>query len=194
MAHITNKLRGLVAAFVAVFAALALVPGTAFALTNDSTGSVTINGLQPGDTVTLYKVVDTTYSDPAAGGNITAKIECRARVTMATVRTACGADSVVFSVGRGAEGSIEKIWSAAEKQNASLCCSRAVVDDGLLPYANQVGLTGKTIAPKVYVAFGISGSVQHMCAVERAGTIIAINRDKNARIFDFADFGIIENV
>ena len=131
---------------------------------------------------------------PAAGGNITAKIECRAKVTMATVRTACGADSVVFSVGRGAEGSIEKIWSAAEKQNASLCCSRAVVDDGLLPYANQVGLTGKTIAPKVYVAFGISGSVQHMCAVERAGTIIAINRDKNARIFDFADFGIIENV
>lgn len=131
---------------------------------------------------------------PAAGGNITAKIECRAQVTMATVRTACGADSVVFSVGRGAEGSIGKIQNLAEKRNARLCCSRAVVDDGLLPYASQVGLTGQAIAPKVYVAFGISGAVQHMCAVERAGTIIAVNRDKSARIFDFADYGVLEDI
>ena len=131
---------------------------------------------------------------PAAGGNITAKIECRAQVTMATVRTAGGADNIVFSVGRGAENALEKIKNAAAKRNARLCCSRAVVDDGLLPYACQVGLTGQAVAPKIYVAFGISGAVQHLCAVERAGTIIAVNRDKNARIFDFADFGILEYI
>lgn len=131
---------------------------------------------------------------PAAGGNITAEIECRAEVTMATVRTAGGADSLVFSVGRGAESALERIGKAAAERNARLCCSRAVVDDGLLPYACQVGLTGQTAAPKVYVAFGISGAVQHMCAVERAGTVIAVNRDRDARIFDFADYGILEDI
>ncbi len=131
---------------------------------------------------------------PAAGGNITAKIECRAQITMATIRTAGGADNLVFSVGRGAENALEIIKSVAAKRNARLCCSRAVVDDGLLPYICQVGLTGQVVAPKVYVALGISGAVQHMCAVECAGTIIAVNRDKNARIFDFADYGILEDI
>ena len=68
------------------------------------------------------------------------------------------------------------------------------MDDGLLPYACQVGLTGQAVAPKIYVAFGISGAVQHLCAVERAGTIIAVNQDRYARIFDFADFGILEYI
>ncbi len=131
---------------------------------------------------------------PAAGGNITAKIVCRAPVTMATVRTAGGADSLMFSVGRGAEGALGKIAAAAKKYGARLCCSRAAVDDGLLPYACQVGLTGQTAAPKVYVAFGISGAVQHLCAVERAGTIVAVNKDKDARIFDFADYGVLEDI
>lgn len=132
---------------------------------------------------------------PAAGGSVTAKIACRAEITMATVRTSgAGTDGVIFSVGRGAEHALGKIRAEAEKRNAGLCCSRAVVDDGLLPYACQAGLTGQTVAPKVYVAFGISGAVQHMCAVERAGTVIAVNRDRNARIFDFADYGIVEEI
>ena len=75
-----------------------------------------------------------------------------------------------------------------------MCCSRAVVDDDVMPYECQVGLTGRTVAPKVYVAFGISGAVQHMCAVERAGTVIAVNKDKNAKIFDYADYGIVAEV
>lgn len=71
MAHIKNRLRGLLVAFVALVAALAIVPGVANALSNDSTGTVTISGLNPGDKVTLYKVVDTTYSDPVENGNNT---------------------------------------------------------------------------------------------------------------------------
>lgn len=128
---------------------------------------------------------------PAAGGAVTAKIVCRSPITMATIRTSGAAQNVVFSVGRGAENSLKKVGDMALKYNALIGCSRAVVDDGYMPYASQIGLTGLTVAPKVYVAIGISGAVQHMCAVERAGTIIAVNQDKNARIFDFADYGIV---
>ena len=63
-----------------------------------------------------------------------------------------------------------------------------------MSYGTQVGLTGKIIAPKVYVAFGISGAVQHIVGIERAETVIAVNKDKNAKIFDCADYGITENI
>jgi electron transfer flavoprotein alpha subunit len=69
-----------------------------------------------------------------------------------------------------------------------------VADSGKLPYEKQVGLTGRTVSPKVYVAFGISGAVQHTCAIAGAGTVIAVNNDKQARIFDYADYGIIDDV
>ena len=59
-----------------------------------------------------------------------------------------------------------------------------------MPYTAQVGLTGKVVNPKVYVAFGISGAVQHTCAINGSGTIIAVNVDKDARIYDYADYGI----
>ena len=66
-----------------------------------------------------------------------------------------------------------------------------MVDDGVLPYAMQVGLTGKTVAPPVYIAVGISGAVHHIVGMQRAGTVIAINPDRKAPIFDYADFGIV---
>lgn len=88
---------------------------------------------------------------------------------------------------------MEAYEKLAQKYNAEIAASRALVDMGLAEYGQQVGLTGKMIAPKVYVACGISGAVQHTCGFENAGTVIAINPDKNARIFDFADYGIIAN-
>ena len=60
-----------------------------------------------------------------------------------------------------------------------------------MTYDKQIGLTGKTVSPKIYIAIGISGAVQHTCAIEGAETIIAINSDKNARIFEYADYGIL---
>ena len=69
--------------------------------------------------------------------------------------------------------------------------SRAAVDKLALPYEYQVGLTGRSVCPKVYLAVGISGAVQHTCAIDRAECIIAVNTDKKARIFDYADYGII---
>ena len=132
---------------------------------------------------------------PALGGNVTADIVCESETAFATVRTAKkdGAD-VIFSVGKGAVEEIEKIKTLAEKYGAEVCCTRIVADSGRLPYEKQVGLTGRTVSPKVYVAFGISGAVQHTCAISGAGTVIAVNNDKNARIFDYADYGIIAEV
>lgn len=132
---------------------------------------------------------------PALGGNVTADIVATSDTVFATVRTvkAEGAE-VIFSVGKGAIDQIDKIKELAKKYNAEVCCSRIVADSGKLPYAKQVGLTGRTVSPKTYVAFGISGAVQHTCAIAGAGTVIAVNSDKNARIFDYADFGIITEV
>ena len=69
-----------------------------------------------------------------------------------------------------------------------------MTDSGILPYENQVGLTGKTVSPRVYVAFGISGAVQHTCAISGAGTVISINQDRDARIFDYSDYGIVTDL
>ena len=132
---------------------------------------------------------------PALGGNVTADIIETSEMAFATVRTAKadGAD-VIFSVGKGAIDQIDKIKELAKSFNAEVCCSRIVADSGKLPYEKQVGLTGRVVSPKVYVAFGISGAVQHTCAISGAGTVIAVNNDKNARIFDYADYGVITEV
>ncbi len=132
---------------------------------------------------------------PANGGNITADIECTSNVSFATVRTArkdCA--KIVLSVGAGAVDNIEKVKKLAESLHADIACSRKVADSGILPYTSQVGLTGKTVSPNVYVCFGLEGAVQHTCAISGAGKIIAINKDKNARIFDYADYGVVEDI
>jgi len=132
---------------------------------------------------------------PAQGGNVTADITSISTVTMATVRTVKKEESeIIFSVGKGAIEHLDNIKKLADKYRATICCSRTVADSGKLAYSCQVGLTGKRVSPKVYVCFGISGAVQHTCAITGAGTIIAINCDKDARIFDYADFGIVTDV
>jgi electron transfer flavoprotein alpha subunit len=69
--------------------------------------------------------------------------------------------------------------------------TRAVVDMGWIPYAYQIGQTGKTVRPKLYIAVGISGEIQHKVGMQTAGTVVTINKDPNAPLFQFSDFGVI---
>lgn len=100
---------------------------------------------------------------------------------------------ILISGGRGLESEkgFALIRGLAEALGADVAASRAVVDAGWIPYPHQVGQTGKTVAPKLYVACGISGAVQHVAGMQSAEAIVAINRDENAPIFDVADYGIV---
>lgn len=103
------------------------------------------------------------------------------------------AASVIVSVGRGIKEkeNIGVVENLAKALNAELAASRPICDNGWLPMERQVGSSGQTVAPKLYVAVGISGAIQHLVGMKGSRTIVAINKDANAPIFEVADYGIV---
>lgn len=104
--------------------------------------------------------------------------------------------STVFGVGRGVKDkkTYQRICTVAKKCGAVVVGTRAVVEEGLVTKDYQVGQSGKSISPKIYVCFGVSGACQHIVGIKNAELIIAVNNDKDAAIFQYADYKVIEDL
>ncbi|MGL4743505.1 MAG: electron transfer flavoprotein subunit alpha/FixB family protein [Dermatophilaceae bacterium] len=130
--------------------------------------------------------VEVTISDAARAARIT-----DSQPKKATGRPELAEAAIVVSGGRGTGGDFGPVEAFADSLGAAVGASRAAVDAGWYPHGNQVGQTGKQVSPQLYVAAGISGAIQHRAGMQTSKTIIAVNKDQEAPIFDLVDFGVV---
>ncbi|MDV3221645.1 electron transfer flavoprotein subunit alpha/FixB family protein [Intrasporangium sp.] len=132
------------------------------------------------------EVVDYTPSEAARSAKITESKE-----KQATGRPELTEAAIVVSGGRGTGGDFSPVEDFADSLGAAVGASRAAVDAGWYPHTAQVGQTGKQVSPQLYVACGISGAIQHRAGMQTSKTIVAVNKDNEAPIFELVDFGVV---
>ena len=134
----------------------------------------------------IEELVDFTASDLGRSARITAS-----QPREKTGRPELTEAAIVVSGGRGTAGDFSKVEDFADSLGAAVGASRAAVDAGWYPHTSQVGQTGKQVSPQLYVACGISGAIQHRAGMQTSKTIIAVNKDEEAPIFELVDFGVV---
>jgi electron transfer flavoprotein alpha subunit len=185
--------------------AVDIQPGEAGPVTTQSVfaGNVTVTAEVTHGVPVITVKPNSVTPEPASGSGVEERVSLAvsdlaktARVVERRPRESTGRPelteaSIVVSGGRGTGGDFTAVEAFADALGAAVGASRAAVDAGWYPHAYQVGQTGKTVSPQLYVATGISGAIQHRAGMQTSRTIIAVNKDSEAPIFELVDFGVV---